>query len=81
MKVFRIRRRVVVGMLLLLTANIHAADWLFRNGKSSYQIVVSTNASTSEQTAARELQQHISQMSGIQRAGGCSDRSSGTGER
>lgn len=66
MKVFRVREKVAVGMLLLMTANIHAADWLFRNGKSSYQIVVTANASTSEKTAAQELQHYINQMSGVE---------------
>jgi len=53
-------------IMLLLTANALAADWLFRGGKSKYQIVVSTEASTSEQTAAKELQQYIEQVSGVQ---------------
>lgn len=51
-------------VLLLLTAGAGAADWLFRNGKSDYKIVISAEASTSEQTAARELQQYIEKMSG-----------------
>ena len=55
----------LTGILLLLTANAIAADWLFRDGKSKYQIVVSAEASTSEQTAARELQQYIEEVSGV----------------
>ena len=51
-------------VLLLLTTVTSAADWLFRDGKSDYQIVISAEASTSEQTSARELQQYIEQMSG-----------------
>ena len=51
--------------MLLLTTGASAADWLFRGGKSDYQIVISAEASTSEQTAARELQQYIEQMSGV----------------
>lgn len=59
--------RVAVAALLLLTAmNGRAADWLFKGGKSSYRIVVAADASTSEQTAARELQEYICQMSGVQ---------------
>ena len=53
-------------IVLLLTVNVGAADWLFRSGKSKYQIVVSAEASASEQTAARELQQYIEQVSGVQ---------------
>ena len=59
-------RMAVTGIILLLEVNLHAADWLFRNGKSSYRIVVSTEASASEQTAVRELQQCIQQVSGVQ---------------
>ena len=54
----------VVFMLVAVSA--YPADWLFRNGKSNYQIVVSAEASTSEQTAARELQQYISQVGGVE---------------
>ena len=59
-------RIVAAGFLLLLAVNTQAADWLFRNGKSDYRIVVSTEASASEQTAARELQQYLQQVSGVQ---------------
>lgn len=59
-------RLIFAGILLFLTVNTQAADWLFRNGKTDYQIVVSDDASSSEQTAARELQQYIQQMSGVQ---------------
>ena len=52
--------------ILFIVVNAHAADWLFRGGKSSYQIVVTAEASTSEQTAAKELQQYIQQISGVQ---------------
>lgn len=51
--------------LLLIAARAGAKDWLFRDGQTDYQIVVSAEASTSEQTAARELQQYIEQMSGV----------------
>lgn len=47
-----------------MTNYANAADWLFRNGKSRYQIVVDAEASASEQTAARELQEYIQQVSG-----------------
>lgn len=56
----------VTSILLFLAVNANAADWLFRNGKSNYQIVVSEEASSSEQTAARELQQYIQQVSGVE---------------
>ena len=52
------------ALLLLFSTGSHAADWLFRDGKSDYKIVISAYASTSEQTAAKEFQQYIEQMSG-----------------
>lgn len=50
--------------VLLLAIQTNAANWLFRDGKSDYKIVISASASTSEKTAAKELQQYIEQMSG-----------------
>lgn len=51
-------------IVLLLAIQTNAANWLFRDGKSDYKIVISASASTSEKTAAKELQQYIEQMSG-----------------
>lgn len=56
-------RLSITLVLLLLTTVAGAADWLFRGGKSDYKIVISAEASTSEQTAARELQQYIEKIS------------------
>ncbi|MBO4802870.1 MAG: DUF4838 domain-containing protein [Bacteroidaceae bacterium] len=56
----------LAAVLMLVAVSAYPADWLFRNGKSNYQIVVSEEASTSEQTAARELQQYISQVGGVE---------------
>ena len=55
-----------VLVLLLLTASItaQAKNRLFQNGKSSYRIVVSEQASPSEKKAAEELQSYIEQISG-----------------
>lgn len=41
-----------------------ARNWLFKNGKSSYRIVVGPQASLSEKKAAEELQMYIEQISG-----------------
>ena len=57
-------RWALTCILFLFVAKASAINWLFRDGKSDYQIVISPEASTSEQTAARELQQYIEQMSG-----------------
>ena len=51
-------------IVLLLAIQTNAANWLFRDGKSDYKIVISASASTFEKTAAKELQQYIEQMSG-----------------
>ena len=77
--IFALGRLVMAGVLLLLPSGVRAADWLFRDGKTDYTIVVAADASTSEQAAARELQQYIEQMSGarlpissdLQTSGGC----------
>ena len=58
-------RLAATGVLLLLAVCANAADWLFQNGKSDYQIVISSEASASEQTAARELQQYLERISGV----------------
>lgn len=51
--------------LMLIAVWSNAADWLFRDGRSVYQIVVAKEASSSEQTAAQELQQYIEKVSGV----------------
>lgn len=50
--------------MLLLAAQGKASSWLFRDGRTDYKIAISANASTSEQTAAEELQHYIQEMSG-----------------
>ena len=57
---------MAASLACLATTSCHASDWLFRDGKSNYRIMVSATASASEQTAARELQQYIEQISGAQ---------------
>ena len=52
--------------VLCATMPLSAANTLFRNGKSKYRIVVATSASTSEQTAAEELQKYIREISGVE---------------
>ena len=62
----RFRKVFLTVVLLILTICVYPADWLFRDGKSDYRIVVAAEASISEQTAARELQQYISQVGGVE---------------
>lgn len=59
-----VTRIVAAAVMLLMATWGNAAEWLFRNGKSNYTIVLAANASTSEQTAAHELQDYIYQISG-----------------
>lgn len=56
-----------VGCLLALLAvcsNMYAADYLFKNGRTDYEIVLQNDASSSERTAANELQTYLEQISG-----------------
>lgn len=59
-------RAMVAAALLLMATSGSAANWLFRNGKSSYQIVVAADASASERTAAKELQDYVKQIGGVE---------------
>ena len=59
-----IKRLLGVVMILLTAHNVIAANWLFKNGQSDYKIVVTSEASVSEQTAAKELQDYLYQISG-----------------
>lgn len=57
-------RLLFVALIILTHQNIFAANWLFKNGSSEFQIIVSNEASIAERTAARELQMYIHQISG-----------------
>ncbi len=60
----RLLKSILVVLCLLACATTQGKNFLFKNGKSSYTIVVSHDASTSEQKAATELQMYIKQISG-----------------
>ena len=49
---------ILVGAFSTLTAE--AANYLFKNGRSVYSIVLPSGASSSERTAAEELQTYVS---------------------
>ena len=53
-----------MGVLLLLQVSVRADNVLFKKGKSDYKIVVAKEASLSEKTAARELQDYLFEVSG-----------------
>ena len=57
-----------ISLTLILFCAMPAAarNWLFRNGKSDYRIVLDRQASPSEKKAAEELQMYIKQISGAQ---------------
>lgn len=61
-----VARIVTIVCLLLTTTHTFATNWLFKNGKSKYQIVLTEGASDSEQKAAFELQDYLFQISGVQ---------------
>ena len=58
-------KTLLIVCLLLVCQQMEAIDYLFRNGKSDYYIVVAEDASVSEKTAARELQHYLWQSSGV----------------
>ena len=64
-KKFQIVRWMAFVVFSILTTNAAASDWLFKNGHSNYTIVLSSNASLSEQTATRELQDYLYKISGV----------------
>lgn len=50
---------------LFLVSHVHAnAEELFNRGKTNYRIVLSSNASKTEETAANELATYLKQISG-----------------
>ena len=55
-------------LTLLLPLSSGAKQRLFHNGKSDYVIYLHPSASTSEQTAAVELQEYLKEMSGVELA-------------
>lgn len=59
-------KRFLTSLLLVFYAALTptSAALLFHNGRSDYHIVLPTDASTSEKTAARELQGYLKQISG-----------------
>ena len=60
----RTPRLVIVALLLCISMCMAAEDFLFANERSAYTIVLQSDASTSEKTAAAELQQYLRQISG-----------------
>ena len=54
------------ALILFCAMPAAARNWLFKNGKSDYRIVLDRQASPSEKKAAEELQMYIKQISGAQ---------------
>ena len=54
----------ILLFLLTMCQTVHAADILFTEGHSAYSIVLTGEASLSEQTAAKELQTVLREISG-----------------
>lgn len=62
----RLMQAISFALLLLSAMPAAARNWLFKNGKSDYRIVLDRQASPSEKKAAEELQMYIKQISGAQ---------------
>ena len=54
------------ALILFCAMPATARNWLFRNGKSDYRIVLDRQASPSEKKAAEELQMYIKQICGAE---------------
>lgn len=57
---------IILCSVLICAMSTMASNVLFKNGKSKYQIAISAEASSSEQTAAKELQAYIKQIGGVE---------------
>lgn len=55
-----------IAVFLLYPLSAYSADYLFKNKKTSYRIVVAPDASVTEKTAARELGEYLEQISGAE---------------
>lgn len=62
----RLLQAISFALILFCALPAAARNWLFRNGKSDYRIVLDRQASPSEKKAAEELQMYIKQISGAQ---------------
>ena len=56
---------VFIALAATVTGCGERANVLFSNGKSEYAIVLCSNASASERTAAAELQDYLEQIGGV----------------
>ena len=62
----RLLQAISFALILFCAMPAAARNWLFKNGKSNYRIVLDRQASPSEKKAAEELQMYIKQISGAQ---------------
>lgn len=62
----KLKMMLVILAVMLSFNSLEARHTLFRNGKSSYTIVLPSDPSASERTAARELQEYIRQIGGAE---------------
>lgn len=60
------RNVTLLFFLLVFAGPAFSADYLFRDGRSDYSIVVSPDASASERTAAAELQYYVNQVGNVE---------------
>ena len=61
-----IRAKILIITIVFLRGySAQASDYLFRNGRTEYSIVLPAEASHSERTAALELQKYVQEISGV----------------
>lgn len=59
------QRPYLLILLFVYAMGAYTQNYLFNNGQTRYTIIVSSDASKSEQTAAQELQSYVEQISGV----------------
>lgn len=62
----KIKKLLLTILTLVITTVAPGRSTLFNNGKTRYQIAVSSAASVSEKTAAKELQHYLREISGAE---------------
>lgn len=62
----KLKMMLVILAVMLSSTSIEARRTLFRNGRSNCTIVLPSDASISERTAAMELQDYLRQISGVE---------------
>ena len=61
-----LRQSTFLFFFIVFVGAVCPHNYLFKDGRSDYSIIVSNEATPSERTAGAELQEYIKQMSGVE---------------